>query len=322
MPPDFDAPRAPVVIDRAYADPEAIRALVRRGGPYWPTIRYVANATELAAYGGKPEKLSVVPWFRGDWAYGKVDVEGAEAILHNPAFVDAAHALFDAEVVRPQIVYVNAMGPMGAGPAHIDVPAFRGIDRTKYPVTFLHLMHRSGLFESHRIDIATAVSWFYAGDRGEFEFWADGIARPPSRIEAPLDNRAVVGDNEVMFHRVAPIGAEGPPVIEEATIGVELVPDPESSDWIAIDGGRELLRYADRDVRISISWKAEVFEDAEAARVREEHLDDLRLDDVVEALLADLRERGHDVDRPEDPLRDATFLALLNDTHPLPQPML
>ena len=43
---------------------------------------------------------------------------------------------------------------------------------------------------------------------------------------------------------------------------------------------------------------------------------------MVEALLADLRERGHDVDRPEDPLRDATFLALLNDTHPLPQPML
>ena len=59
MPPDFDAPRAPVVIDRAYADPEAIRALVRRGGPYWPTIRYVANTTELAAKYAFPELATV-----------------------------------------------------------------------------------------------------------------------------------------------------------------------------------------------------------------------------------------------------------------------
>ncbi|CAM9905327.1 unnamed protein product [Discosporangium mesarthrocarpum] len=322
MPPDFEKPRPPVVIDRAYTDPEAIRALVRRGGPYWPTIRYVASATELATYGGEAKKLSVVPWFRSDWAYGEVEVEGAEAILHNPTFVDAAHALFDAEVVRPQIVYVNAMGPMGAGPAHIDVPAFRGIDRTGYPVTFLHLMHRSGLFESHRIDIATAVSWFYAGERGEFEYWADGVGEKPSRIEAPLDNRAVVGDNEIMFHRVAPIGPEDPPVIEDATLGVELVPDVASTDWVAIDEGRELLRYADRDVRISVSWKAEVFADAEAARVREEHLDDLKLEDVVEALLADLAERGHEIPRPADPLRDPAFIALLGETHPIPQPVL
>lgn len=322
MPPDFEKPRPPVLVDRAYADPDAVRALVRRGGPYWPTIRYVANAAELSAYGGAPKKLSVVPWFRSDWAYDDVRVEGAEAILHNPTFIEAAHALFDAKVVRPQIVYVNAMGPMGAGPAHIDVPAFRGLDRTTVPVTFLHLMHRSGLFESHRIDIATAVSWFYAGLRGEFEYWADGVQAKPSRIEGPLDNRAVVGDNEIMFHRVAPIGAADPPVIEDATLGVELVPEETSSDWVAIDQGRELLRYADRDVRISISWKAEVFADAEAAHVRESHLDDLALDDVVEALLADLAERGREVPRPEDPLRDETFIATLNETHPVPRPAL
>ena len=322
MPPDFEKPRAPVLIDRAYADPDAVRALVRRGGPYWPTIRYVASTTELAAYGGEPAKLKVVPWFRSDWAYGEVRVDGAEAILHNAPFVQAAHALFDAEVVRPQIVYVNAMGPMGAGPAHIDVPAFRGIDRTEYPVTFLHLMHRSGLFESHRIDIATAVSWFYAGERGEFEYWANGVGEAPARIEGPLDNRAVVGDNEVMFHRVAPIGADGPPLIEDATIDVELVPDAASSDWIAVDEGRELLRYPDRDVRISISWKAEVFVDAEAARVREQHLDDLVFDDVVDMLCADLAARGHVVDRPEDALRDEVFIALLNEAYPVPQPAL
>ncbi len=320
MPADFDKPRSPVVLDQAYADPEAVRALVRRGGPYWPTIRYVASTTELAAYGGEAKKLSVVPWFRADWAYGEVNVPGAEVILHNPAFIEAAHTVFDAGVVRPLVVYVNAMGPMGAGPAHIDVPAFRGLDRTEYPVTFLHLMHRSGLFESHRVEIATAVSWFYEGARGEFEYWADGVAAPPRRIEAPLENRAVVGDNEVMFHRVAPIGADAPPVIEDATLGVELVPEEAGSDWVAIDEGRELLRYADRDVRISVSWKAEVFADTEAARVREEHLDDLVLEDVVDRLLADLAAHGTTMARPTNPLRDEAFLAALNATYPIPVP--
>lgn len=317
---EFERPRPPILIDRAYEDPERIRSLVRRGGPYWPTIRYVASATELGIYGGGEKKLAVAPWFRSDWAYGDVRVDGAEAVLHNPVFVDAARRLFDAEIVRPQIVYVNAMGPMGAGNAHIDVPAFRGIDRTGYPVTFLHLMHRSGLFADHRIDIATAVSWFYRGERGEFEYWADGPSAPPRRIEAPLDNRAVVGDNEIMFHRVAPIGAENPPVIEDASLDVELVPDAASDDWCAIDDGRELLRYADRDVRISVSWKAEVFADAESARVREEHLDDLALDAVVDAFLADLASRGMRAPRPEDPTRDEAFIRVLNEAYPLPTP--
>lgn len=51
--------------------------------------------------------MSVVPWFSADWAYDEVLVDGAEAILENPAFVDAAHSLFGAEVVRPQIVYTR-----------------------------------------------------------------------------------------------------------------------------------------------------------------------------------------------------------------------
>ena len=91
MDPRFEKPRPPVVIDRAYADPDGVRALVRRGGPYWPTLRYVASTTELAAYGGEAKKMTVVPWFRSDWAYGEVRVEGAEEILHNRAFVEAAH---------------------------------------------------------------------------------------------------------------------------------------------------------------------------------------------------------------------------------------
>jgi hypothetical protein len=317
---DFENPRSPVMIDQAFEDPDRVRDLVRRNGPYWPTIRYVANASELEAVGSSGQTLSVIPWFRCDWAYDEPLVEGAAEILANPSFVDAAHTIFDAEVVVPRIVYVNVMGPMGMGPAHIDVPAFRGIDRTDYPVTLLHLMHRSGLFEAHRVEIATAVAWFYEGDRGEFEYWADGISSPPRRVEAPLSNRAVVGDNERMFHRVRPIGRANASAIEGATLDVELVPAPDGTDWCAVDGGRELIRYTDPEIRVSVSWKAEVFADHEAARTRTDHTDDLSIEEVVTILLDDLAKRGHSVMRPEDPLHDEAFTRALNESYPLPIP--
>ena len=314
-------PREPVIIDCAFEEPDRIRELVRRGGPYWPTLRYVANQSELSAFGSGDRQLAIIPWFRSDWAYGKALVEGADEVLNNKAFVDAAHTLFGAEVVNSQIVYVNVMGPMGVGPAHIDVPAFRGIDRTDFPVTFLHLMHRSGLFESHRVAIATAVSWFYEGGHGEFEYWPDGVEAPSKRIEAPLSNRAVVGDNEIMFHRVAKIGESKSPIIQGASLDVELVADSEGSEWAAIEKGRELARYTDRDVRVSVSWKAEVFADGEAARVRADRSDDLRLDDVVDALLSDLAEKGHrGLAKPADPVRDESFIRILNETYPVPIP--
>ena len=63
--------------------------------------------------------------------------------------------------------------------------------------------------DGQRIRIATAVAWFYEGEGGAFEYWPEGPGAAPARIDAPLDNRAVVGDNDVMFHRVATVGDGG-----------------------------------------------------------------------------------------------------------------
>jgi hypothetical protein len=123
-----------------------------------------------------------------------------------------------------------------------------------------------------------------------------------------------------MFHRVAPIGGPDPASIEDATFEVELLADQEGPDWRVVDQGRELLRYNAREIRVSVSWKAEVFADDKAARVRSEHLDDLSLDHVVTALVDDLEKRGHDLIRPENPLRDEGFIRLLNEAYPLPVP--
>ena len=182
------APRTPIRLDPAYDDPAPVRRLIARGGPYWPVMRYLASESEAASVQREAPARFVIPWFRGDWATGDEGVAGSEPVVHNPKFVEAAKTLFDAPIVRPQNVYVNLMAPLPfSGEPHIDVPAFHGIDRSAYPVWLLHAMGRSQLFREEQVDIATAVSWFYAGSGGAFDYWADGPDKPPMREAGPFD---------------------------------------------------------------------------------------------------------------------------------------
>ena len=161
MNPRFEKPCRPILIDSAFEAPDSVRSLVERNAPYWPVLRYVAKPEEFAAVSRSKasDPRILPPWFRGDWASDVPLVAGAEWILANPAFMDAARTLFDAEVVCPTAVYVNMMAPLPfSGEGHIDVPAFRGIDRGTYPIWPLQQMTRSGLFVDWQIDIATAVS--------------------------------------------------------------------------------------------------------------------------------------------------------------------
>ena len=164
------------------------------------------------------------------------------------------------------------------------------------------------MFEAWRVDIATAVAWFFAGEGGEFDYWPEGPTAPPERIAAPLDNRAVVGDNDVMFHRVAAVGSPNAQLPEGDGVRAELCYEPgEPAPWTIVDAGRTLARHPDRDVRVSVSWKAEVFVDAAAARVRDDHTDDLTLDRVLETFRADLGERGALPSGANDLLSDPDF---------------
>jgi hypothetical protein len=320
MNPRFARPLKPLILDRAFEDPEIIRSLVEANAPYWPVLRYVAKPEELAAVSqSKASALrSIPPWFRGDWATDKPIVEGAERVVENPIFVEAAKTVFDAEVVRPAAVYVNLMAPLPfAGEGHIDVPAFRGIDRSEYPIWLLQQMTRSGLFDDWQIDIATAVSWFYTGEGGAFDYWADGPGAAPRRIDHPLDNRAVVGDNDFMFHRVDSIGADAEMV--DASLDAELRPAPESeAGWIVEDRGKTVARYDAEAIRVSVSWKAEVYADEAAHRIRAEHRDDLSLDVVIDRFLEDLASRGAEVTRPVEPLTDPEFISALSSVYRLP----
>jgi hypothetical protein len=299
-----------VRLQPAYDDPDAVVASIRAVDEWWPLARYAGSEKEVRATGGDPNAtMFVPPWFRRDFALdGAPLVPGAEAILHNPRFLDGAHVVFGDEVeLRPTTVYVNVMvpGPVPFVP-HLDVPAFRGFTRADHPVWLLHQMMSSGLFDAWRVRLATAVSWFYAGPGGAFHFWPDGPDGPSDVVEPPFENVAVLADNELTYHGVAPVGGDGDALVDGLT---------RDSLLHRVDGGWEMRTGAtvvgaatDDQVRITVSWKGEV-------HPPDEPDDSLTLEQVVETFMGDLHDRGVAVDAPEDPHHDDAWVSALADTY-------
>ncbi len=311
--------RPPRVIDRALDDPSLVEALVKRGSPYFTVQRYVKNLTEMAALSDAPlaakprddGSMFVAPWFRGDWAHGRPLVPGAEAILENPAFAESARAMFPGARIRPHLVYVNLNPPMPqVDPGHTDVPAFRGFDRTGYPVWLLVTMLRSGLFERWYVPTVTAVAWYYDGPGGGFRYWPDGPDAPP--VDRPcLTNTAVVGDNDVMFHCVHQVGAPGERIRMTKGLTLDSTLAYRDGAFHVDEGGAVLASFPYEAVRISVSWKAQVFADARALEAHDAGEDPLTLEVVEATFLDDLARRGIEVTPPGDIRTDTRFMNVL-----------
>ena len=309
-------PRQPVLLPTAVDDPSLLEDLLVRHGPYWPVQRYVSNDAEYAALSGGPKgaAMPVGPVFRGNWAGPGMVLDGVEPLLRNERFEAAARRLFDAEVVRPTTVYVNLTHqmPFPQGPGHTDVPTFRGFDRGTYPITFLTLMGLSGLFEDVRVKVATAVSWFYRGPDGGFEYWPEGPDGPSVVHEGEIWNTGVVADNDFMWHRARAVGRpeDG---LELISLDSELVAG--GGRWrVMRDGAEE--RVFDRDsLRVSLSWKALVFTDDADRRRHDEHTADITPSEVLDRFERDLAARGRRVVRPADPYRDPDFIGVLHDEY-------
>jgi len=309
-------PRRPVFIESLFDDPGGVQALVARHAPYWPVQRYFASAEEQRALSDSSERpgatrgggLVVGPVFRGNWAYDRPLVDGVTPLLEHAPLVDAARHVFDATLVRPQSMYVNLTLPMPCGDGgHTDIPAFRGVDRSTVPVWLLVTMGRSGLFERWRVRIATAVAWFYEGEGGGLTYWPDGPDETPATLP-PRTNTALVGDNDVMFHRVESVGGSDDDMVRGLTLDSELAARSDGA-WEVHDHGQVLGHWPASRVRVSLSWKALVFRDEHEARAFDEHTDDLTVATVLEVLTADLTARGVEVPASAEPLRDPAFVA-------------
>lgn len=309
-------PRPPIALADVFEDPAAIRRLVEARAPYWPVQRYFANDAEYAALSGESPAapMVVAPIFRGNWAVeGRAEPDVAPLLAH-PPFVDAARRLFGGALVRPTTVYVNLTWqlpfPQGAG--HTDIPAFRGMDRTRYPVTWLSLMGLSGLFEDVRLQIATAVAWLYPGADGGFEYWPEGPDAPARVHEGRIDNTAIVGDNDFMWHRVRPTGHPRDGMVR---LGLDAELVHGDGGWAIRDGGRRLASFGWDALRVSLSWKALVFASDADRRRTDEHSEDIDLAEAVRRFDADLRARGIAHAWPADPVRDPATIRLLTETY-------
>ena len=257
----------PIPIEQVVEDPEAIREIARRNGPYFMPARYLISG-ETAADARKrtprvvkdaPSYL-IGPTWRGDWAFnGEVLIDDSASLLHHQGFVTAAKEMFESEIVVPEQVYVNLSTPMNGHPfSHVDIPEFIGVNRQNAPGWFLQAMGSSRLFEDARISIATAVAWFHHGERGFFRYWPNGRESESIRHEN-MWNTAVVGDNDFMHHLVERVGPQGMGPPKGMSINTEL--DHDGNRWNVIEAGEILTSYSDEHVRLSLSWKAKIYAD-------------------------------------------------------------
>ena len=299
----------PIKIHGVFDDPGVVRRLVQRNGPYRTMASYLPAS---AVRGGPAAAGDGVPaHFRATWAAGgRPLAPGAEVILHNPRLRRAAWQLFGGEVI-PNTVAVNVTAPMPAGNIHVDVPSFRGADRDRYPMQLLQAMAASGLFEDWRVAEAGAVWWNYQGPGGAYDYWPDGLGGPMRSEHPPFINAALVADNNRMYHRIGPIGdpAMPPPALSAAA----RISHHADGGWIISDTGKAPVRYDDRDIRISILWKAQVrpgHESAAAAPLTPEL--------IAGIICADLTRRGAQTPGPTPSLSDQGWLDMVHSTYYVP----
>ena len=291
----------PIRIEPAFEDREQIRAMFERYAPYRALASYAPEG--LQDESREEAKRPVLPWFRGDWALGgRPLVEGAELILHNKKFLETAKVAFGTSCVNPEFVAVNIQGPMPACTTHLDNPSFYGATRADYSLPFLRVMGFSGLFEAWRVVQPSAISWFYEGAGGSFDYWPDGLDGPMLSEQPPFGNVALISDNDQLYHRVAAIGD---PVAKLPRISAEAQIQPDGyGNWVILDDGGVRRAYLGHAIRLSVLWKAEV-------RDRRSNGDNLTLDRIMAIFAADLCHRGIDVQVPSDPLADITWVLLL-----------
>ena len=302
--------RKPLRIEQAYPDLDRVWRLVESHGPY----RSMAGLEGYREYG----MLSAMPWFREHWALdGRPLVPGVDDILHNPVFIDGARKVFAGGIVRPMTLLINLMGPMPAGTPHIDTPSFRGAERTNFPLWLLLVMGASGLFRRWSLSLAGVVSWFYNGEGGEFEYWPDGEKGSAMGEQPPFGNTAIVTDSDRMYHRVGAIGRPNE-YLSEGTISASAqLQQEENGAWRIVDGGKVRAVYDPRQVRVSLLWKAIVFEDEAAAAAFNDHSDDITLERAATIFCSDLRTRGVKFTEPSDPVSDPQWSRTLVATYPL-----
>jgi hypothetical protein len=145
---------------------------------------------------------------------------------------------------------------MGAGGAHLDAPTFRTGEQ-RLPVWPMSLMGATGLFERRHVPVAAALTWVYdvPGD-GAYQWWPEGPVAPSASLAAPFGNRALIGDNDFMFHRVGPIGDPAKwALAQKFSTRARLEFRGDDACVVDTDGDVKVTYDAD-EIRVSLLWRA------------------------------------------------------------------
>lgn len=318
---------SPQIIENAYTPDQFERmvAIMNREGP-WSLIlaQHFKTPEEVVATtsGSVPEGFTptwdmfLSPVFRGYFAKGSTSLyPEIEDCFFNKQFLDLARGYWGAKYAQPESMLFNLQGPcpMGGMP-HIDGTRFRGIDMDNTPPWLLNTMCKSMLFKPWQAKKAQIIAWYYKGSvGGGFHYWPDGPAQPFKTIPAPMWGRAVVVENEMMYHTAEGCGPEDMrrPAGLDITSMIGTDPDHEGG-WQITTHGEVIQQIPASESRYLFHWNAQIFMDLDELKVTLDHKDDLTHDRVFDIFFADLRQRGIAFSEPSDPISDPALIGLLS----------
>lgn len=276
---------------RLYGDQERLSLDLGRGLlPRHDSVQYFLRTGGARGLTADPQTLAArTSYFREEYAYGTNEhIGGIGSFLHHEALIDGARQVHGRDVIEPAIAFANLMAPGQELAVHTDVPEFRGVNRKVIPQWLLVVMHHSGLFDDHRLHIATGIAWFQDSPHGQLRYWPDGPTAPPV-VQQVRANTALVLDTDSVFHGVDPVAPDAEaPAIET---GAGLAADDGGRWVLSAPDGDEIDSYDWDELRFSVSWKAYCFADEAERDAWRTGSDDLTAEVVVERLVADLVDR-------------------------------
>jgi hypothetical protein len=316
----------PRIFEEAYSEDQHRRMMrmVRENGP-WALVlaqhfespdEVLATTSGLIPEGFQPTwDMFLTPVFRGYIAKGHtVLYPELEDCFFNPRFLELVRSYWKAEYARPESMLFNIQGPCpGTERPHIDGTRFRGVSEATTPVWVMNMMVKSGLFERWRAKKAQVITWYYKGRvGGGFNYWPDGLHAEPRQIKAPMWGRAVVVENEMMYHAAEAVGPADRRMPDGLTIESMMGLDPDTEEgWQITTGDRVIQKISADELRLLAHWGADVFSDYQDLKRTLDHTDDIDNDQIFEIFVRDLRDRGIEFEVPSDPITDQTFIGLL-----------
>ena len=331
----FSPVAPPRIIEDAYTPDQHARMLdvVRRNGP-WSLIlaqhfkspeEVIATTSGAIPEGFKPTwDMFLSPVFRGYFGTGATPFyPEIEDCFLNTKFLDLVRGYWGAKYATAENMLFNIQGPtQGGGSPHVDATRFRGISMHNTPIWLMNTMVKTGLFEPWRAKKAQIITWYYKGKvGGGFTYWPEGPQEQPQQIKGPMWGRAVVVENEKMFHNAESCGPTAMRRPAGLSIDSLMQADPQDpTGWQITTDGQVIQSIPEEEFRFLVHWGADIYMDMSELKRALDHTDDLTHEMVFDMLIADLRARGEKFSVPSDPIADRDFIGLLTRTYDPGQP--